>query len=77
MTLTKEEVETITLTDRSPVFLGDFEPQGDLIFVFADGTEMVRLCSNGDFKVKGRLVTNDMELYEGFKQFLAGVKGEV
>lgn len=36
----------------------------------SDGTE-IRMESDGKFFVNGRLVDTDIQVYEGFKQFLA------
>jgi hypothetical protein len=36
-------------------------------------TERIRLEQNGDFYINGRLATNDLEIVEGFRQFLAQV----
>jgi len=33
-------------------------------------TERVRLEQNGDFYINGRLATNDIDIVEGFRQFL-------
>ena len=37
----------------------------------ASGFEMLRLCDNGDIYVKTRITTNDQEVVEAFKLWLA------
>jgi hypothetical protein len=32
--------------------------------------EIIKLCENGDIFVKGKLVENDLEVVEGFREFL-------
>lgn len=48
---------------------------GDILFSVGE-IEMLRLCSNGDIYVKGRLTTNDLETVEGFKEFVLHAKSE-
>jgi len=43
----------------------------DITFHVEDGTkEVLRFASNGDIYVKGKLVENDKEVVEGFRQWL-------
>lgn len=35
-----------------------------------DVNEILKLCSNGDIYVNGRLTSNDIEVVEGMRQFL-------
>ena len=42
---------------------------GDIV-MFTGNQEMLRLCDNGDIKVKGKLITNDSEVVEGMKELL-------
>ena len=35
-----------------------------------NGTELIRLCENGDILVKGKLVDNDKEAVDGLREFL-------
>lgn len=50
-------------------------PQTFILRVQSDGDEeMLRFESNGDIYVKGRLVENDKEVVEGFREFLRGKK---
>ena len=49
---------------------------GDLIFSVAGGMEMIRICGNGDFFVKGKLVENDKEVFQAFRRFL-GYAGQM
>ena len=46
-------------------------PGHDAITFGLDGekTPVISIKANGDFYVKGRLVTNDMELYEAIRDF--------
>jgi hypothetical protein len=41
------------------------------------GYEMLRLCSNGDIFVKAQIITNDRELVEGFKAWLAAANKQL
>lgn len=45
---------------------------GTLTFNIASHTpaEIVRFCANGDIYVKGKLITNDIEVVDGLKEFL-------
>lgn len=53
----------------------DFETSDDYSFLFeSKGKVIMKIDSNGDFYVKGNLVTCDKEVYEGFKSWLAAVK---
>lgn len=47
-----------------------FEPSA---FTFNLSTEkaVIEIKANGDFYYRGNLVTNDIEVYERFKEFLA------
>lgn len=46
----------------------------DIVFYTPHG-EMLRLCGNGDFVVKGKKVTNDMEIYHSMKEFFFQMRG--
>lgn len=35
---------------------------------------IIKLCSNGDIFVKGKLVENDLEVVEGMREFLKQAK---
>lgn len=39
-------------------------------------TEIIRFCENGDIYIKGKLVTNDIEVVEGLREFLNLYKHE-
>lgn len=43
-------------------------------FVFSDAEhkEVIRIETNGDFYIKGKLVTNDLEIYKAMVRFLQG-----
>lgn len=43
--------------------------QSNLCFIVG-GQKIIEICANGDFFIKGKLVTNDLELLEGFRNFL-------
>lgn len=47
-------------------------PMGFTFEVNSDGKPeaILELCANGDIKVKGRLVENDKEVVDGFRNFL-------
>ena len=45
----------------------------DIIFYTAN-REVIRLCSNGDIHVKGKLIENDIEVVEGMKELVYGNK---
>ena len=42
----------------------------DIIFLVADGKEILRLCANGDILVKKEKIVNDIEVYKALKMFL-------
>jgi hypothetical protein len=54
---------SIRLTDRS----------GDIIFTVNNGCEMLRIGGDGNFYVKGNLVTNDRQIYDVMKAFVYSV----
>lgn len=43
--------------------------RGDVTFFTPGYGEVIKIKDNGDIYVKGNLVTNDMEVVEGFKDF--------
>lgn len=43
---------------------------GSIILSTENCENFLMLSKNGDFYVKGNLVTTDLEIYEGFKAFL-------
>lgn len=47
-------------------------PAQDTVFYMQDKdrTEVLKLCENGDIFVKGRLVENDKEVINAFREFL-------
>jgi hypothetical protein len=49
--------------------IADSMAAGDISFVVNGYGEVVKIKGNGDIFVKGNLVTNDMEVVEGFKEF--------
>lgn len=46
------------------------EMESNFSFLDQDSKEMLRICKNGDFIVKGKKVINDIEVYEVFKEWL-------
>jgi hypothetical protein len=40
------------------------------ISFFTNGSEILKICGNGDFVVKGKKVASDKKVYEGFVDFL-------
>lgn len=53
------------------VNINDAPNAGDISFVVGDYGEVVKLNGNGDIYVKGNLVTNDIEVINGLKEFLS------
>lgn len=48
-----------------------FNASRSISFNIPDGDTVIKLENNGDIYIKGKLVTNDMEVIEGFKEFFA------
>ncbi len=48
---------------------------GSFIFNTRDCPAILMIKNNGDFYIKGKLVTNDMEIYEAFKEWVKAQKG--
>ena len=45
--------------------------EGEIVFYIGNGnTEVLRISPNGDFYVRGKLTTNDMEVYNALRDFL-------
>ncbi len=63
--------EPLTLVGEGP---------SDIVFTLNNGCdEVLRICEDGSFYVKGKKVTKDIEVYNGFVDFLKGTgcyKGE-
>ena len=61
----------------NPVFTisGDDDLEATNIAFFVDngGTEILKLCGNGDIYVRGKLVENDKEVVQGLRDFLKEV----
>lgn len=47
------------------------QKENDITF-YQDKQEVLRICTNGDFFVKGAKAANDQKVYEGFVDFLKG-----
>ena len=45
-------------------------PRQDITFYTRNQTEALRIADNGDFFVQGRLMKNDLEIYQAFRKFL-------
>ena len=43
---------------------------GDIVFSVDGGKEMLRICADGTFTVKGKPVAEDIEIYIGMRDFL-------
>ncbi len=68
------EINLIAHDNNEPyVMLGDDEKS--LVF-YVSSTEMLRICENGDFIVKGKKVANDSEIYGVFKAWTSSLKEE-
>lgn len=46
----------------------------DIIFFTNGNEERIRLCENGDFRVNGKKVENDLELYHAFRKLMGLIK---
>jgi hypothetical protein len=42
----------------------------DITFSVNNGEEMLKICADGSFYVKGKKVVEDIEVYKGFVEFL-------
>ena len=49
---------------------GMSNPCSEIIFYTKDQAVALKICDNGDFHIKGKKVTNDKQVYEGFVDFL-------
>ena len=49
-----------------------FEEQIPNFIFFSGKKEVLKITSDGEFYVNGNLVTKDIEVYEGFVDFLRG-----
>lgn len=62
------------MTSKIRDFVSTFSfnaPPADVLFSVDNGRkEMLKICENGDFFVKGKKVVNDKQVYEGFIKFL-------
>lgn len=71
MILVNKETGEKVLTFE-PLEMKSIEPitSPDIIFMGADGLEIIKLKANGDIYVKGKLIENDSEVVEGLRSFL-------
>ena len=58
-----KEVETIELKGS------DLE-SNTITFNMTDTTEIIKLCTNGDIFIKGKLIENDKEVVDAMREFL-------
>jgi hypothetical protein len=49
---------------------------GNISFNTPKYGEVIKVCNNGDIFIKGRLVTNDMEVVDGIKEFFFMARAE-
>jgi len=49
---------------------------GDMVFLVKVG-ESIRIKENGDFLVNGEYTANNMEIYEGFREYFTENKGDL
>jgi len=77
----KKEIGEVTLINKEtgekvltfePFKMKSIEPitSPDIIFMGADGLEIIKLKANGDIYVKGKLIENDSEVVDGLRSFL-------
>ena len=50
-----------------------FDYKNNFISFITNGIERVRICNNGDFIVNGKVITNDMKLYEALEKWLGNM----
>jgi len=63
--------ETVSIAAPSSSYLHFGEPsRRDITFHTSNQTETLRIADNGDFLIQGRLVQNDLEIYQAFRKFL-------
>jgi len=55
------DIDEISMIDPIP---------GDIVFYVDNSVEKLKICANGDFMVDGKVVKNDMDVYNGFVEFL-------
>lgn len=51
-------------------FESDLEPHPSLFSIYTNNEVVLEFMRNGDIFVKGKLVENNKEIVEGFKEFL-------
>ena len=57
--------------DNVPIKLVEINPTEDITFYTNNGTnEMLKIGGDGSFYVKGKKVTEDIEVYKAFVEFL-------
>lgn len=63
--------EVLTLKENTTVTLSQQNIENAFTFNTNEVNSVIEVKQNGDFYYKGNLVTNDIEVYERFKEFLA------
>ena len=53
-----------------------YDFNSDITFGVAGNHDLIRLCENGDIYIKGKLVTNDLDVVNGMRIFLTETKEE-
>jgi hypothetical protein len=54
----------------------DLDSESNIVFQVGDTNEFIKLCSNGDIYVKGKLIENDKELVDGLREWLGRMKND-
>jgi hypothetical protein len=63
--------------DPVPILSGFSSDHSCMIFSGANNQEVLRITSEGNLLVKGRLITCDEELLQGFREFFVWMNGGV
>lgn len=59
------------MTKSNVIYLAEKCPNlGAIIFSTSGYKDIIRIEANGDIYVKGKLIENDKELVDGFREFL-------
>lgn len=69
-----EEPDLGELTCSGELQLASGMEAGDISFVVNGYGEVIKIKDSGDIFVKGNLITNDIEVVEGFKEFFGMYK---
>lgn len=55
----------------------DANPEGTLTITTTGNKEMIRLCPSGNIYIKGKLAENDMDVVDGMREFLVGMRAQM